>query len=268
MNGPISKTSLHISGFGFVDDADLIQGAVKGQSIEVLLRQAQGMLTLWEEILRVTGGALDIKDKSDWTLISFKWKKGIASLRPLNPTHSLCVCDHENEVIQMKQLDSNTARETLGVMQAPSGCEDSEISYLQQKVKTWTAKICSSSLQRHDVRRAVQMTIMRSLRYGLVATALPYDECDLITRQLVRGVLPKMGIIRTANRILATSTVSMQGVGLIHLYVLQLVDHLKVICNHGGENTDTGTLLRNELEALVLQSGLGGRDQPTQNSLD
>ena len=49
----------------------------------------------------------------------------------------------------------------------------------------------------------------------------------------------------------------MQGVGLIHLYILQLVDHLKIICNHGGEQTDTGTLLRNELEALNIQAGLG-----------
>ena len=102
------------------------------------------------------------------------------------------------------------------------------------------------------------MTIMRTLCYGLVATALTYDESDLITRQLLRGALPKMGIIGSANTILATSPSTMRGVGLINLYVLQLVDHLKVICNHGGEQTDTGTLLRNELEALTIQAGLGG----------
>ena len=36
-----------------------------------LLRKAQGMLTLWEEVLRVTGGALDVKEKSNWTMIAF-----------------------------------------------------------------------------------------------------------------------------------------------------------------------------------------------------
>ena len=51
LKAPISNSSLHITGFGFVDDADLIQGAIKGQSIEALLRKAQGMLTLWEEVL-------------------------------------------------------------------------------------------------------------------------------------------------------------------------------------------------------------------------
>ena len=126
-------------------------------------------------------------------------------------------------------------------MQAPSGNEESEVSCLQNKVKIWSAKIRYNPLQRHDVQRAVQMTIMRTLRYGLVATALTYDECDLISRHLIRGVLPKMGIVRSAYTTLATSTSAMQGVGLIHLYILQLVDHLEVICNHGGEQRDIGT---------------------------
>ena len=59
----------------------MIQGAVKHQPIAALLRAAQGMITLWEEVLRVTGGALDVKDKSDWTLISFQWTNGIAKLK-------------------------------------------------------------------------------------------------------------------------------------------------------------------------------------------
>ena len=130
LQAPISKSSLHITRFGFVDDADLIQGAQKGQSIDVLLRQAQGMLTLWEEILHVTGRALDVKDKSDWTLISFKWKKGMATLWPMNLIHSLSVRDHEDEVMSMKKIAPTTAREMLGVMQAPSGNKENEVSYL------------------------------------------------------------------------------------------------------------------------------------------
>ena len=42
--------SMHIMGFGFVDDADLIQGASRGQSIQELLSHAQRMINLWEEV--------------------------------------------------------------------------------------------------------------------------------------------------------------------------------------------------------------------------
>ena len=105
------------------------------------------MLKLWEEILQVTGGALDVNDKSDWTLLSHKWKKGILSLRPMDRVHTLEVRDHAGDIVQMKQLAPTTARETLGVMQAPSGDKEPEVQYLQKKLKTWIAKIRSSSLQ-------------------------------------------------------------------------------------------------------------------------
>ena len=100
------------------------------------------------------------------------------------------------------------------------------------------------------------MTIMRTLRYGLIATAMNYKQCDRVMKDFLQGVLSKMGFIRTANMRLAISPRNMQGIGLIHLYILQLVDHLKILCNHGGEETNTGT--RKKLEALTIQTGKGG----------
>ena len=138
-----------------------------------------------------------------------------------------------------------------------SGDETAEQNYLEEKVKKWIRKIRSSPLQRQDVTRAVLVTITRTLQYGLIATALSYDQCDDLTKLLIRGVLPKMGIIRTANTILATSPRRHRGLGMIHLYILQLVDHLKVICDHGGKDTETGKLLSIELDALNLQAEIG-----------
>ena len=71
LHGAISNITMETTGFEF-DNAELIQGTVKGETILTLLWKAQKMLKLWEELLRVTSGALDVKDKSDWTLIAFK----------------------------------------------------------------------------------------------------------------------------------------------------------------------------------------------------
>ena len=46
LHGSISQTSMETTRFGFVDDADLIQGAVKGETIATLLGKLQKMLTL------------------------------------------------------------------------------------------------------------------------------------------------------------------------------------------------------------------------------
>ena len=187
------------------------------------------MIKLWEEVLQITGGALDVKDKSDWTLISFEWKKGIAKLSPLNPENKIQVKDHKNDLVMMTQLPPTQAREMLGVMQAPSGNEIEEYKYLESKIKKWVQRVQYSTLQRQDVTRAVFITIMRTLQYGLIATALSFDQCDDLTKTVLRGTLTKMGIIWTASMVLATTPQSMQGIGIIHLYILQLVDHLKDI---------------------------------------
>ena len=96
---------------------------------------------------------------------------------------------------------------------------------------------------------------MRTLRYGLLATAMTFDECDTLMKMLLTRVLPKMGIVRTANRTLATAETRLRGLGLTHLYVLQLVDHLKIVCDHGGTGSDTGILLSASLKGFALQAG-------------
>ena len=102
------------------------------------------------------------------------------------------------------------------------------------------------------------MTIMRTLRYGLVATAMTYTQCNHLTRTLIQGTLSKMGVVRTANNVLVTAPQDYRGMGIIHLDILQMIDHLKIICNHGSTTSNTGKLLTVQLESLLVQTGIGG----------
>ena len=97
---------------------------------------------------------------------------------------------------------------------------------------------------------------MRTSRYGLLATAMTFEECGTLMK--IYGALPKMGIVQTSNRTLTTAETKLRGLGLTHLYVLQLVDHLKILCNHGGTHSDTGILLSASLESFALQAGYEG----------
>ena len=84
---------------------------------------------------------MDVKDKSDWTFIDFTWQRGQWKLATMNQNNTLVVCDHEDDTIAMKQIPPTQARETLGVMQAPSGDETPEVKYLEQKLKKWIGKL-------------------------------------------------------------------------------------------------------------------------------
>ena len=172
---PISQTALLYTGFGFVDDSDLIQTIQPGQTSQELLNLAQKLLKLWEEDLRCTGGALDVKEKSDWTFIDLTWQRGTWLMAEMDPNNTLVVRDHKDDTIEMKQIPPTQARETLGVMQALSGNETSEVEYLEGKLKKWLGKLWASKLQHQDVTKAVHMAIMRTLHYGLLATAMTFD---------------------------------------------------------------------------------------------
>ena len=176
-------------------------------------------------------------------------------MKSMNPNHTLVVCDHEDDTIAMKQIPPTQARETLGVMQAPSGDKTPEVEYLERKLKKWLCKLWASKLQRQDVTKAVHIPIMRTLHHGLLPTAMTFKECNKLMKMLLTGALPKMGIAWTANRTLATAKTKLHGLGLTHLYILQLVDHLKVLCDHGGTSSDTGILLSASLESFALQAG-------------
>ena len=95
----------------------------------------------------------------------------------------------------MKQIPPTQARETLGVMQSPSGNETPELEYIERKLKKWLGKLWTSTLQCQDLTKAVHMTIMRTLHYGLLATAMTFDKCDTLMKLLLNGALPKMGIV-------------------------------------------------------------------------
>ena len=70
------------------------QGRMKVETTPTLLWKVQKLLKLWDELLRVTDRALDVKGKSDWTLISFIWKNGIAELQKMDYKNKLQLRDH------------------------------------------------------------------------------------------------------------------------------------------------------------------------------
>ena len=191
-------------------------------------------------------------------MILFEWKNGKSKLKISNKNTVLKVRDHKEDIIPMKQIPVTKARETLEVMQAPSGNEDKEENYLHKKLKNWNTKTYHSSLKRQDIMKAVNMTIVRTIQYRLVSMALNFQQGDKLTRTLLKVALPKMGIVRTANNVLATAPTAYCGIGIINFYILRMIDHLKIACNHIGTKTDTGHLLLTTLEIMQQIAGIGG----------
>ena len=87
--------------------------------------------------------------------------------------------------------------------------------------------------------------------YGSSTVYRPYKAPYL-------GISPKYGNCSHNKHCLAMTPRSYRGLGLTNLYIQQLIDHLKVACNHGGTSTEIGILLSIGLESFALQAGVGG----------
>lgn len=261
-SSPISQQRLEIGPVGYVDDIDYIETS-DDQKLEVtdkLFDKAQKGITLWEQLLSTTGGALEIdKDKTDFVAISFEQKRnGLIGMKKTLHHRTLCARNFEGRICELEQLTVDKARKTLGVFQSPTGDEEAEYRFLNKKICEWGNNIWNSRISRTDVRRAVTATIGRTLVYPLVATAMTDRQCKDLTSRFLHYALPRTGIVRSAARDIVFAPVNVMGFSYMDIGTQQMISHCEILVDHGSTDTLTGKLIRMYAEGLYIEAGIGG----------
>ena len=257
LQSPLSNERLHIAGFSFVDDTDVVQTSTHSESRDDLIKNTQKSINLWEGGLRTTGGAL-VPSKSDWTLVDFEVKNGEWKYTPRNDTEKLSVLDSKRGRYNLKQLDISTGRLTLGVYIAGDGNWKDEIKYLTKMSQDWAEKVRVGQIHRKDAWMAFRLTIRKSLDYCLQATYLTKKDLQKIhSAALCRG-LSASGIIRSLDRTICYAPFKYQGLGLHDPYIRQGVEHIKFIMQQAESPSISGKLLRFTVEGTKLETGLPG----------
>jgi hypothetical protein len=259
IHSPITKETLQMAGFSFVDDTDQCEMTMASKSWEEQLRDTQSSIELWESLLRTTGGAVE-PSKSDWTKLKYKWDdSGRATLMQPQVTDKLYMKNPDGQVQELTQHKASDARETLGVWQTATGSEDTQIRKLQSKIASWGKKIQQSGINKSETLTAVKITIGKTIRYPLGATTINMKEAQKIDKEFRWATLGKMNVVRTALAYATAAPTKYGGLGMGNeVYVNQMIDHSLVILSHGHTKSTTGTLLRTSLESLSIESGIGG----------
>ena len=252
---PISKEEIKMAGYSYVDDTDQIELNSEKTVWENVLENAQYSLELWECLLRTTGGAIE-PSKTFWVRILHEWKNGQSTLKKADHTEELWVKNSRGFLEKIEQIEPNIARRTLGVWQAVNGQENTQTKVLLKKIETWGGN--TSEMTRKESNTAMVSTIGRSIRYPLAATTLSSQQCKEVDKSLKKNVLGKMGVVRTAPDAAVFSPNKLGGIGLHKTEIDQVIDHVKMVMQHGHCKTVTGTLIRNTLEHLAIESGQGG----------
>ena len=251
---PITTLIMNITGFSFVDDADLIQNMGDMTSEEELFIAAQAQLILWEELLRTTGGAIE-PSKSDWLYIRYKWKSSRWEYNRTNYKDKMKVRNKDKENEQLRQLTISEARETLGVWIAGDGNWREQCKQLEKKARQWANNLNKGHLNHTKTTIAVQTTIMKSLEYCLPATTMTKNQCNKVMKALLPSTLPRMKVVRSINRDAVQLPIEYNGLGIRDLHTTQGIEHIKAMIQHGGRNTATGILLQTSLEYHSIEAG-------------
>ena len=125
---PISKQTLDLCGFAYVDDIDLFQVSgthSNSNNPEHTIGRMQSAIDCWEGVATSTGGAI-ASDKSWWYIIHFNWDNGKWSYGNLsNIINDTLTCKDKDGIRrELKYIDSSQAVEMLGVFLSPDGKND------------------------------------------------------------------------------------------------------------------------------------------------
>ena len=257
LTAPFSRRELKIAGFGFVDDTDLIQTGLSLEDYWEVAAKLQAAVNLWEACTEASGGCL-VPDKSWWTLVDFTWYDGEWKYTSNMDDVDLSIKDSGGIDRKLVQLASWEAQKMLGVWLAPDGNNKKQIEEMRKQSVEWGSKVKTGAICRQDAWRAMNMTIMKTLEYPLVALTLTEKECDYIMAPVLAGGLPRAGICRNIPRSVLYGSLEHQGLGMHNLYNTMGLQQIQVLLDNTWKNTITGKLIRTSLESFKLELGIQG----------
>ena len=262
LTAPISKTTLALSGFAFVDDTDLLStGRDETMELIPIVNNLQTSVDTWQGCLQSTGGALDIGDnnKSYWYCLDYEWNhKGRWKYRDVSADVNLTMANDNGVKVNIPLCQPNEARRTLGVRLAPDGNFTAQTEYMKELVTKFANKIKNSTLSSVDIKLALTTRLMPALLYALPATTLTKIECTSIMAPMKEKILPKMRVVRTIRNAVLYGPLRYQGFGLTHLFTIQCTTHIALLIEYIDTDTDMGNILKHSMEALNMETGLDG----------
>jgi hypothetical protein len=165
--------------------------------------------------------------------------------------------DLQGNLTSIKCLDPLEAVKVVGVHQSLDGKMTAQVRALKDKADAWGKKIKAGWLPRNLAHQGCDNMIWASLKYPLHAYNITEQEGTMITRELHKCFLPKMGAVRTYPLAYRHAPASLQGLGFPLIYLEQAIGQLRQVLTHGAINTTTGQLLCISLEQTQLKVGIG-----------
>ena len=246
----------------FIDDNKMLLSFDSKAQHNTIIDTCQKSLQLWETLLNLTGGAVELK-KCFITVLqyseSYKWyskQPGVPRLIQTKERQRQCVITRDGEKgTIIRQQDTNKGVRLLGVMAAANGTYDQEFEARLKKSREISGRLQAAPL---NIGLSWQVYYCRwkpAITYCLPITTFSAVECKQIQSPFYAALLPKLGINRHMPRALLHGPLQVAGLGLINLYAEQLAMHVTGMISQLRKNDRVGQTMHASIDALQIYLG-------------
>ena len=215
---PQGEIEAQVFMIGFVDDTSGSTNDFnlpKRQSPEHYIAKASKDAQRWNDVLRVSGGALE-DTKCSYHFLYFDFTiDGLPYLcnGQIGPRISIQF-NNNNSPYPLKQLSAYQSHKTLGVMKSPASTDRSLFHALAKKNSHHTSVMARSPFNRTDAWAYYHSVYLPSITYPMPSSSLCDKHCKALQRQFKKALLPKCGYNRCTPNAIVYGSPDYGGIGL------------------------------------------------------
>ncbi len=240
----------------FIDDVVLHVSNPTEDTLEELTNTAQNQLCWWDQLIQVTGGALNPKK---CCRMLYHWtpdKRGILKLNKLEAPLPPITLPHVNSQQEVHLLNPSAGTRYLGLYLSTDQNTKTMEEHLWNKATLYTKAFHRTPMNRREAGVLYRSCFIPALTYPFPATWLPDTFFEKIHQLSTSTILNKMGYHRALPREMVFAPRSVGGIGLCHLQHEMEVQQILILLQHMRARTPLGTTIKILMRQYQLWAGI------------
>jgi hypothetical protein len=242
----------------FVDDTNQgVTDPTGDLSMEGLVEKLRQAGQMWERLLHVSGGSLNLA-KCSWTLQYWSWKKGRPYLNPSMSSDPLLLMTSgstlEHHIIT--RHDNATALKGLGVHMNFLGTFSHHAKLMKSKFASMARRLRQSHLPTGLSRAFYQSFYVPSVKYSLPVTSMHVRELHAVQSKMTASILNALGYNQHYPHSVVFAPQHVFGVGLYDLRIEQGLAQIQALLDYVGTAHKIGKVMLISLRQLQAEAGV------------
>ena len=243
----------------FVDDTSVgFTSSNETETLEGLISRLQRVAQTWEHLLYLSGGKLNLS-KCSWYVLRWEWQNGrpcLQKIRPIDPKLSL-VQGSMDQPVEIRRTAPDVSSKMLGILLNPLGDFTDHLQLLKTKADNFARRLLSPRITASDAAIFHRSIYIPSMRYSLAALAVDEEALGAVQTRVIQSILQKMHYSSKLPTSIRHGPVEMGGLGIYDLRTEAGLEALKFFRNSIYSHTETGKLLRLNMEYSQREAGIG-----------